>query len=271
MRPAAIFGVGLIGGSFALALREAGFEGEILGVSSPSSIAAALARGAIDRGAGFEEAASAAGLLYFAQPIGRILEMVPRAQALARPDALITDAGSTKSAIVARGRGRVQFLGGHPLAGKESRGVKAAEAGLFRDRIYVLTPQSRDELDTPAARWFLECLRRIGAEPVVMSPEEHDCVVAFTSHLPQLASTALACTVNPGHARVSGSGLADMTRLALSSWDVWRDILATNPENIERALGEYIAALESLRARLPDLRADFERAAALASRLRQNS
>src|SRR5262245_27247820 len=118
METVAIVGAGLIGGSFALALRQAGFRGSILGVSSPPAITAALERGAVDRGASLEEAVAAADLIYLAQPIGRILDTLYHIDALVRPGALITDAGSTKHAIVSAAQRlirRCQFLGGHPL------------------------------------------------------------------------------------------------------------------------------------------------------------
>ena len=144
-----------------------------------------------------------------------------------------------------------------------------AEAGLFDGRTYVLTPRQPSELDFD----FLEWVRRIGANPVVLDPAEHDRVVSFTSHLPQLLSTALAATVAQnvaGHLEVAGPGLTDMTRLALSPYDVWRDILATNDARIESALTACIGELEHLRDNLRTrrLEEEFESAAALAARLR---
>jgi prephenate dehydrogenase len=279
METVAIFGVGLIGGSFALALRKAGFAGAILGVSSESAIRAALGRGAIDCGATPEQAARSADLLYLAQPIGRIMDTLHRLDPLVRPDALITDAGSTKHAIVTEARKlvrRCQFLGGHPLAGKEKRGVAEADADLFRGRTYVLTPASPEELDTPPARAFVEWVGRIGAHAVVLGAAEHDRLVSFTSHLPQLASTALAATVadnltTPEDLRVAGPGLIDSTRLALSAYELWRDILATNTESIEQALTAYINELEQLRENLRTRGAqtEFVRGAELAGRLRK--
>jgi len=278
METVAIVGVGLIGGSFGLALKKAGFGGTIVGVSSEATIRAALERGAIDRGATLEQAARQADLLYLAQPIGRILDTLHHLDPLVRPDGLITDAGSTKHVIVTEARRlvrRCQFLGGHPLAGKETRGVAEAEADLFRGRTYVLTPGSPDELQTPAARAFVEWLGRIGAQPVVLGAAEHDRLVAFTSHLPQLASTALAATVAENLAgaddlRVTGPGLIDATRLALSAYELWRDILATNTESIEQALTAYINELEQLRENLRTRGAQekFVRGGELAARLR---
>jgi len=279
METVAIVGVGLIGGSFGLALKKAGFRGAILGVSSEATIRAALGRGAIDRGATLEDAARQADLLYLAQPIGRILDTLHHLDPLVRPQALITDAGSTKHAIVTEARKlvrRCQFLGGHPLAGKETRGVAEAEADLFRGRTYVLTPGSPDELQTAAARAFIEWLERIGAKPVVLGAAEHDRLVSFTSHLPQLASTALAATVADNliasaDLQVAGPGLIDSTRLALSAYELWRDILATNTESIEQALTAYINELELLRENLRTRGAqeEFVRAAELAARLRK--
>ncbi|HTQ55717.1 MAG TPA: prephenate dehydrogenase/arogenate dehydrogenase family protein [Bryobacteraceae bacterium] len=277
METVAIVGVGLIGGSFGLALRKAGFRGAILGVSSAATIAAALERGAIDRGADLKQVARTADLIYLAQPIGRILDTLHHIGAIARPEALVTDAGSTKHAIVTEARRRIancQFLGGHPLAGKEARGVAAADADLFRGRTYVLTPASPDELDTPAARTFIDWLNRIGARTVVLGAAEHDRLVSFTSHLPQLASTALAATLaqhlTADDLQVSGPGLIDSTRLALSAYELWRDILATNTESIDQALTAYINELEQIRENLRTRSAqeEFVRAADLAERLR---
>ena len=281
MKSVAIVGAGLIGASFGLALRRAGFDGPILGVSSAPALADAVAAGAIDRGAPLAEAVAQADLVFLSQTIGRILDTLRRLDALVRPGALVTDAGSTKGEIVDVARQavtRCQFLGGHPLAGKEKRGAAAADAGLYRNRTWVLTPDEPAELETPAARDFLAWLERIGARTIVLDAAEHDRVVALTSHLPQLASTALAATVaerlgpaRAGGLRVAGPGLADMTRLALGSYDLWRDILATNSEHIERALAVYIQKLEHMRENLRtrQLQEEFERGAGLAARLRR--
>ncbi|HYL75823.1 MAG TPA: prephenate dehydrogenase/arogenate dehydrogenase family protein [Bryobacteraceae bacterium] len=276
MNTVAIFGVGLIGGSFALALRQAGFAGRIVGVSSPDTIEKALALHVIDQGAPAREAAEAADLIYLAQPILRIVEMLPELDAWVRPDALITDAGSTKRAIVDRAAtsiSRCQFLGGHPMAGREKRGVEAAEGGLFQGRPYVLTPRSNQELESPQAKDLAAWIGRIEAFPVVMSPEEHDQVVAFTSHLPQLASTALAALLagrEEPKSGVFGPALVDSTRLALSSYDIWGDILATNPDAIRAALLHYIAQLEEFSQALEpeSMRNQFDKAARFAGQLR---
>jgi len=277
MQTVAIAGVGLIGGSFGLALKKAGFAGTILGVSSPATLRVALERGAIDEGVPLADAAARADLIYLAQPIGRIIDTLRHVDALVRPGTLITDAGSTKSAIVSAARQHIRhavFLGGHPMAGKEKRGVAEADADLFRGRTYVLTPDDPRALEAPAAQEFVEWIRRIGALPLTMHAVEHDRVVSFTSHLPQLAATALAATVAEqagDHLAVAGPGLTDTTRLALSSFELWRDILATNSGPIAQALTAYIGKLEHLRdnLRTREIEGEFEIAAALAATLRK--
>lgn len=279
MNSVAIVGTGLIGASFGLALRQAGFIGPILGVSSEGALADAVAVGAIDRGVTLAEAAGQAELVFLSQSIGRILDTLRHLDPLLRPGALVTDAGSTKNEIVDHARQfirRGQFLGGHPMAGKELRGAAAAEAGLFQGCTWVLTPDEPSELETPAARAFVDWLDRIGARLVALDCDEHDRVVAFTSHLAQLASTALASSVGENlseerHLRVAGPGLRGMTRLALSSYDLWRDILATNAEHIDRALSRYVQKMEYIRdnLRTRQLQNEFAHGADLAARLRK--
>lgn len=281
IRCVAIVGVGLIGGSFALALRKAGFRGRILGVSSEATLREALAGGVIDEAGSLAEAVPRADLIYLAQPVGRIVSLLPTLAPLLKDHALVTDAGSTKAEIVRTACRRLspgQFLGGHPLAGKEVRGVAAASASLFENRTYVLTPGSPAALESPMAAAFVEWLRLIGARVIYLDAETHDRIVALTSHLPQLASTALACTLSERMAdssecEVAGQGLVDMTRLALSSHEVWGDILLTNRAAIEDALDLYIAMLH----RVKDAVASgatapyFQDAAAFAAKLRGRS
>ena len=279
MRHVTIVGTGLIGASFGLALREHGFTGTITGVSSPRAIDEAVAAGAIDRGVPFVHGVAEADLVFLSQTIGRILDTIRHLDLLLKPGALVTDAGSTKCEIVDLARERItraQFLGGHPMAGKEKRGAGAADANLFRDRTWVLTPDDPAELETEPAVEFREWLERIGARVLTLDCDEHDRAVSLTSHLAQLASTALAATVAdrigaPPRLQIAGPGLEDMTRLAMGSYDLWRDILATNTEHIDRALAVYIQKLEHMRENLRtrQLQEEFERGADLAGRLRK--
>lgn len=279
MKTVAIFGVGLIGGSFALALRKAGFAGRIIGVSSDETIRTALALQVIDEALPPEQAAAQADFVYLAQPIQRIIDTLADLNRWVNPQALITDAGSTKQAIVDRAQhviSRAQFLGGHPMAGRERRGVEAAEAGLFEGRPYVLTPPSPADLETPAAREFLSWIAKIGAVPVILDAEEHDRTVAFTSHLPQIASTTLAETLAgrpEARSGVHGPALVDSTRLALSSFDIWGDIFDTNRRQILVALDSYINKLQEFSQALVtnDIRRHFDAGQALAAAVRDGS
>ena len=278
MKTVAIVGVGLIGGSFALALRKAGFTGRIVGVSSPRTVEEALRLGVIDEARPLEAAAADADLVYLSQPIARILETIERLDVSLKPGCLVTDAGSTKRAIVERARGHIRrglFLGGHPMAGKESRGVAAAEAELFAGRPYVFTPLEAGDMEAAPVREFRVWVEKTGARPIVLDAGEHDRLVAFVSHLPQLLSTALASTLAAEAERrpvekVSGPGLLDMTRLALSPWEIWEDIIATNRDYIAEALDAYVEKLKTIRSSLawPAIRDEFASANALAAKLR---
>jgi prephenate dehydrogenase len=278
METVAIVGVGLIGGSFGLALQKAGYSGRILGVSSDDTIRAACERGAIHQRATLEEAAASADLIYLAQPISGILSTLDRLGSMpTRSGALITDAGSTKIEIVRRAATALTgcgFLGGHPMAGKETRGVEAADADLFRDRAYLLTPLRPADLEAPAAQTLIAWIRKIGSTVFTLAPEEHDRTVAYTSHLPQMASTALAsilAALPEDRLPMAGPGALDMTRLALSAYDIWKDILDTNQEAVDHALAVYIDKLTEIRHNLQTQRLgdEFQVAADAAIRLRR--
>lgn len=266
METVSILGVGLIGGSFGLALRRAGFNGRILGVSRPATIETALRVGAIDAGAPLEEAVAASGLVFLAQPIHVIIDVMPRVAAALKPGAVVTDAGSTKRAIVDAGTRHFApgvFIGGHPMAGKAETGVAAAEATLFEGRPWILMDHC-PELE----RW----ITALGARLLLMDPATHDRVVGAASHLPQFLSTVLASFLD-GHPdadqvrAAAGPGLHDMTRLALSDLTLWRDIYATNGDEIAALLRRCASALESLDA--ASLEDAFTRANRFATRLRQ--
>jgi prephenate dehydrogenase len=194
---------------------------------------------------------------------------------------LITDVGSTKVSIVETA-GRVirsaGFIGGHPMAGKESRGVSAASADLFRGRPYILTPTNATDLHTPAGRGLQTWIERCGANIVTVTPDEHDRAVAFISHLPQMASTALAACLGDvpdasANVKLAGPGLTDMSRLALSSLDIWQDIVRTNTANIDHALSVYIDKLTELRDNLQTQRLGqvFGSASVIAQRIRRQN
>lgn len=272
----AVVGVGLIGGSFALAAKEAGIAHRVLGVSSAATLEKAKALRIVDDGLPLEEAIPQADLVFLSSTIHTIIEMMPRLEGLVKPGAIVTDAGSTKRAIVraAEAVEGMYFVGGHPMAGKEKGGVEQADATLFRGRLWVLTTdhgQRDDRFDK-----LESIVRHVGAKPVLMPAAEHDAAVARTSHLPQLLSTALAASLEQSFHHeapvIAGPGLMDATRLALSPYPVWKDILETNRDQIHAAMADFLDEWKHQYTALADdvnLEDQFLRAAAFARRLRE--
>ena len=260
-----VAGVGLIGGSFALALRRIGYRGRILGVSSLKTLELATQLGVIDEGSDLDSALPQSDLVYLAQPVERIIEQLGQIRELVPTHALVTDAGSTKSAIMRRARTLFadgpHFIGGHPMAGKEGRGVQIADASLFTGAPYALVPTGDTLPESPIVEEFCGWLDAMGCWRRVMRASDHDKVVAWTSHLPQLVSTALAATIGAGiedrrDLAISGDGLRDMTRLAASPHAVWSGILRTNHGPIDEALAAVVQELEALRNALKDSSAE---------------
>ena len=252
MQTVAVAGLGLIGGSFGLALQKAGFTGTIIGVSETPYAEIALNLGAVTEIANLEEACKRADLIYLAQPVDQIISTIRNIGGRLRAGCLVTDSGSTKRAIceeAARSITKATFLGGHPMAGKEKRGIQEAEPDLFQNRIYVLTPTADRHL--PFEEEFKEWLARIGSRVQTMSPGAHDQAVAYSSHLPQMLSSALANTISAETGSripdVYGPGLLDMTRLALSAPDLWASILQTNSDTITAAIEDFQKQLTALK------------------------
>jgi prephenate dehydrogenase len=253
-RNVAVLGTGLIGGSFGLTFRAAFPQIPVIGWDRPEVLAHAHERGAITQAASsLADAVSAADLVYVALPIGATLDLLPEIARHARSGALVTDAASTKAAICRAAaehfRGSAHFLGGHPLAGREVSGIENADASLFRGARYALIRESAE----PAAARFEALLRAFGVQPVWLDAETHDWAAGIVSHLPQLASIALAGVVNDETDEsglpltLAGTGLRDTLRLAGSPYAVWRDVCLTNRENLARSLDRLIQTLEHLR------------------------
>ena len=267
-RRVAIIGTGLIGGSFALALRRQFPQTSLVGFSHSGSAARAVARGAVDEtSSDLASAVHGADLVYLALPIGASIEALGTIAEIAEPHALVTDAGSTKSAICRAARehfhGGAVFLGGHPMAGKEQSGIDQADADLFRGAPYVL--MGTEATADPRARQFEEVIRAIGARPIWCDPDTHDWAVGIVSHLPQLVAVALARVVQDETDEtglplsLAGTGLQDTLRLAGSPYSVWRDILLTNTDNVSHALDRLAQAVDYLRTHLAsrDLEQEF--------------
>jgi prephenate dehydrogenase len=264
-RRATIVGTGLIGGSFALALRKYYPSCLVVGWDRPGVLNDALGRNAIQEAIpDLATALVGADLVYLALPVGHSIELLPDIARLAPPNALVTDACSTKRSVCTVAaesfHGGALFLGGHPMAGKEISGIQAADAKLFRGSKYALIGRSEGEHSSstrdPRVSAFIKIIKRMGAAPMWLGAEAHDRATAVISHLPQLLSVALAGLVRNQTDEtglpitLAGRGLRDALRLAGSPYSVWRDIILTNSDNLERVLDQMIQALEQVRGEL---------------------
>jgi len=235
-----VVGVGLLGGSVALAARRRGLPEHIVGIDqSPALLERVLRGGLIDEGSlDLADGVREADLVVFCTPVDRIAEQVLAAADACRPDTLLTDVGSTKEGIVRQVEallpGHVLFVGSHPLAGSEKSGPENASAGLFKDRLVVITPTERTpagSVNRVTAFWL-----DLGARVRLMSPEEHDRAVALTSHLPHLLAAALAGILPAELVELTATGFRDTTRLAAGDPHLWQAILLANREALLAAL-----------------------------------
>ncbi len=269
-----IVGVGLIGGSLGLAIKERAPQVQVLGIGRD----AARLKQACDMGAVDDfvidsaDALRRCDLVVLATPIEHILSTLESIGDRLSPGTVVTDAGSTKRRICCLAWDRlpasVEFIGGHPVAGRELTGVGNSLPGLFRNAAYILCPQPGAASENLVRLESLVGLT--GARSVIMSPEDHDKAMARVSHLPQLLSTALADAANSWELQISGTGLRDMLRLAGSSYSVWSSILDSNADHIELALEEFISYLQEMQGALRDgkLSDTFDRARECCRKLR---
>ena len=269
-----IVGTGLIGGSFALALKKHGFAERIVGCDRAPVLARAGAVGAIDEGvADPVQASRGSQVVLLATPVGAILDLIERIGPTLGENALLTDVGSTKSEIAARAQtvfganAAQRFLPAHPMAGKERSGIEEADADLFQNAVWLVTPLPGQNVEAGRSGEFLELVRGIGGRVVSLDLARHDRLCAWISHLPQMLSTALAATVldelgeDPELLAIGGRALREMTRIASSPYSMWRDVALTNTKNIEEALAKLEQRLAHIRENLrtPELKAEFER------------
>jgi len=290
-----ILGTGLIGGSFALALRKHTTGIHISGWDRPKVVSDAHARDALDAPFYGElgPALENADLIYIALPISVALDLLPEIARLAPSHALVTDACSTKLRIgqtaenLFPGENGPIFLGGHPMAGRELAGIASATPDLFRDAPYAVIsePQPEGEAalgpranvkDDPRVTAFVKIIQKMGARPIWLGAQQHDYAVGLASHLPQLAAVALAAFLydrldeNGLPITLAGPGLRDSLRLAGSPYHTWRDIVLTNRDVLAAALDLFARRIEDIRERLAsrDLEADFDSANELYKLLR---
>jgi prephenate dehydrogenase len=248
----AVVGVGLLGGSVALAARRRGL-GRVVGIDRDAeTLEHARRRGLVDDVSTELRAAADAELVVFCTPVDRIPEQALELAPLCRTGTVLTDVGSTKADIVRRLEGRlpadVAFVGGHPLAGSEKQGHGHANADLFLGRCVLLTPtSSAPEWATQRVEAFWHTL---GATVRRMTPEEHDRAMALTSHLPHLVASALAGTLPPELADLTATGFRDTTRLAAGGPELWSAIFASNRDALLEALGRFTEHVERFRTAL---------------------
>jgi prephenate dehydrogenase len=263
IRQITIIGTGLIGGSFALAMRKSGFAGRIVGCDRESALRKAKLRGVID--GGFVEPADAvrgSQLVLLATPVLAIVDLIRRLGPGLPSTTLLTDVGSTKAVVAERAvkvfgkNAGKRFLAGHPMAGKENSGVDYADADLFQNAVWFLTPLPGQSLREGLLAEFAGWIDQIGARVAMLPPEDHDRLCAWISHVPQMISTALAAALVEEFGEeapllpAGGRALREMTRISASPYSMWRDIAISNKKNLEDALFKVEQRLAHIRENL---------------------
>jgi len=275
IRQITIIGTGLIGGSFGLALRAAGFRGKIVGCDRKEILSKAKRKGAIDAGVTDPiQACNGSDVVLLGVPVGGIIELVARLAPHLSPDTLLTDVGSTKAEIQRTAQKAFgahtahRFLGGHPMAGKENSGIEFAGPELFGGAVWFVTPARNQNLKSGRSAEFLALIRKVGARVAVLDAAEHDELCAWISHVPQMISTALASTLveeygeNAPLLESGGRALREMTRIAASPYSMWRDIAITNKQSIADSLLKLEQKLAHIRENLDtrELEREFDQA-----------
>jgi prephenate dehydrogenase len=278
LRQITIIGTGLIGGSFGLAMRKRHFAGRIVGCDRESALERAKMRGAIDRGCSDPgDAVRGSQLVLLATPVLAIVDLIRRLGPALPASTLLTDVGSTKAAVAEQAidvfgeTAGKRFLAGHPMAGKENCGVDYADADLFHNAVWFLTPLPKQNLHEGMFSEFLGWIDQIGARVAMLPPEDHDRLCAWISHLPQMISTALAAALVEEFGDeapllpAGGRALREMTRISASPYSMWRDIAITNKNNLGDALFKVEQRLAHIRENLTtrQLAEEFDRAHAL--------
>jgi prephenate dehydrogenase len=256
-----IIGLGLIGGSIALAARELWPTSLVIAVDNKDVLETAMRLHAIDVAADDPVVLAEADLLVLAAPVRQNEQLIAELDEHVRTPAVVTDVGSTKRAIVEAARElpeRFTFIGGHPLAGMARSGLDHARTDMFRGRPWILTPDhgKGGAVQNDAFDRLSSFIRALGADPKTMTAAAHDRLLASLSHLPQLAASALMQVVGErvgaDGLALAGRGLADTTRLASSPHDIWKDIASSNADEIGPALDAFIDVLKALREDLND-------------------
>ena len=228
----AIVGTGLIGGSIALAMKKKQLANEVIGVSRhKKSILLAQKRGAIDKGSLSFDIIKDADLLILATPVDTIIELAPLISKIIRKGCMVTDVGSTKKELVKKLDGIFPlYVGSHPLAGSEKRSIANAHSNIFKDSLCILTPTKKTNdkvINKIRTLWS-----KMGAEIVLLTPQTHDKILSFVSHLPHITAFSLIDVIPRKYLKFASSGLRDTTRIAASDSRLWTDIFLSNSKNI---------------------------------------
>jgi prephenate dehydrogenase len=250
-----IIGVGLLGGSLGLALRAAGFGGKLVGVGRrQESLDEALAFRCIDEATcDLAQGVADADMVVLATPVGAYERILQAIEPALKDHAVVTDVGSTKRQVVALGNiliGPGRFVGSHPMAGLENKGVAFARADLFEGARCILTPT--DETDPELTDRIEELWKTVGMKTLRMTPDAHDRAVAHVSHLPQILASLLMGLPSDNDLKVAANGFRDCTRLAGGDPEMWRDILLTNPDPIADTIDAMQSELDKLKAIMLD-------------------
>ncbi|MEX0821587.1 MAG: prephenate dehydrogenase/arogenate dehydrogenase family protein [Rhodothermales bacterium] len=263
MRRIGIIGVGLIGGSLGLVWRNRLDDVEVIGFDDPSVLDRAIERGAIDRGAAsLKHAVVDADVVVLATPIRTIVGLLEDIAPHLKHGAVVSDVGSVKQPITERAHAVLPshstFVGGHPMAGSERRGIDYADTLLFENATYVLCPpdEATAEAFESSHNAFLDLVRVTGARIILLDPKRHDRIAAVVSHLPQLLAVMLMNQARQENEtdeaclKLAAGGFRDLTRIASSPFDVWRDILLANNGPILDVLSAFATRLQSVRHRM---------------------
>jgi prephenate dehydrogenase len=251
----AIVGTGLIGGSVGLGLKERGLATAVIGVGHRKvSINKALKIRAIDEGStSIEKAAKQADIIILATSVNLIPDYAKKIIPLMKKTAILTDVGSTKNYIVSQvndeikrtcGSGKSNFIGAHPLAGSEQRGIDSARPDLFEESVCVLTPtnlNSKKSITRLSNMW-----KALGARISIMTPSKHDEILALVSHLPHFVASSLAGVIDEKYWKFAASGLRDTTRIASGDPDLWLSISKQNKQKIIEALRSFSEEVECM-------------------------
>ncbi len=243
----AIIGTGLIGGSLALDIKKYKLARVVVGVSRhKKSLSLALRKKAIDAGSVSLDIVKGSDLVILAAPVGTIIKLIPAIRSIVGESCLVTDVGSTKVKIVgALEKAFRHYVGSHPLAGSEKRGILSAQAGIFKHSLCLLTPTPKTS--ARALTKIRQLWVALGAKVICLGPGRHDKILSLTSHLPHIVAFCLINSIPVRWLKFSSGGLRDTTRIAASEALLWRDIFLSNRKNMLSAMALFEKNLLSLK------------------------